>query len=334
MATLTNTKIKDTYPGLLKTTDNAALGGTYKVITDGLGNSSGVYLGTGGNVGIGASNPNDGDLQIGDSNTSFNIAIAGTRTKFGYDGTNAVVQGGGAKGIAFCVDNNTFGSGEAMRIKSNGYVGIGEIDPQKPLTIKKDQSETAIMVQSSDTGLSGIYLGGITDSIKGGLILDNSDNSLQLRGYNNATRLFVKSDGNVGIGVTNPSSFFNQARNLVVGGSGNVGATIYSSTSGNTFLAFADVADGVNSGFNAGGSIYYEHANDAMVARVNGSERIRIDSSGNVGINCTPNKLLEISDTLSTTLRITSTKNGTWTTSQELGRLEWFGNDTSSGGAG
>ena len=53
MATLTNTKIKDTYDGLLKTTDNDAPGGTYKLITDGLGNSSGVYLGTGGNVGIG-----------------------------------------------------------------------------------------------------------------------------------------------------------------------------------------------------------------------------------------------------------------------------------------
>ena len=57
MASLTNTKIKDTYDGLLKTTDNDALGGTYKLITDGLGNSSGLYLGTGGRLGIGASSP-------------------------------------------------------------------------------------------------------------------------------------------------------------------------------------------------------------------------------------------------------------------------------------
>lgn len=250
MASLTNTKIKDTYDGLLKTTDNDALGGTYKLITDGLGNSSGVYLGTGGNVGIGAATPDDGDLQIGDSNTSFNIAIAGTRTKFGYDGTNAVVQGGGAKGIKFCVDNNTFGSGEAMRINSDGYVGIGEIDPSKPLTIKKDQSETAILVQSSDTGLSGIYLGGITDSIKGGLICDNSDNSIQLRGYDNATRLFVKSDGKIGIGTNDPA------------------------------------------------------------------ELLTVSASDDVSI------------------RINSTKNGTWTTNQKLGALEFFGNDSSSSGAG
>ena len=43
MASLTGTKIKDTYDGLLKTTDNGVLGASEKLITDGLGNSSGVY---------------------------------------------------------------------------------------------------------------------------------------------------------------------------------------------------------------------------------------------------------------------------------------------------
>lgn len=178
MASLTNTKIKDTYDGLLKTTDNNALGGTYKLITDGLGNSSGVYLGTGGNV------------------------------------------------------------------------GIGENVPSKPLTINKNQSETAILVQSSDTGVSGIYLGGQSDSIKGGLVCDNSDNSIKLQGYNNETRLFVKSDGKIGINTTDPA------------------------------------------------------------------ELLTVSASDDVSI------------------RINSTKNGTWTTNQKLGALEFFGNDSSSSGAG
>ena len=44
MSTLSGTKIKDTYSGLLKTTDNAALNGTFKAITDGAGNASGLEL--------------------------------------------------------------------------------------------------------------------------------------------------------------------------------------------------------------------------------------------------------------------------------------------------
>ena len=44
MATLFNTKISQTYQGLLKTIDNAALTTTLRELTDGLGNQSGLYL--------------------------------------------------------------------------------------------------------------------------------------------------------------------------------------------------------------------------------------------------------------------------------------------------
>ena len=48
MATLYNTKISATYPGLIKTTDNAALTATLKELTDGSGNVSGLYANTAG----------------------------------------------------------------------------------------------------------------------------------------------------------------------------------------------------------------------------------------------------------------------------------------------
>ena len=44
MATLFNTKISATYPGLIKTTDNAAITATLKQLTDGTGNNSGLYV--------------------------------------------------------------------------------------------------------------------------------------------------------------------------------------------------------------------------------------------------------------------------------------------------
>jgi hypothetical protein len=79
------------------------------------------------NVGIKTINPDDGDLQIGETNTAFNIALAGPRAKFGYDGNNAIVQGGTAKGIAFCVNNGTLASGEAARFTGTGTLLVGKI---------------------------------------------------------------------------------------------------------------------------------------------------------------------------------------------------------------
>ena len=50
MASLTGNKIKDTYKGIIKTSDNAELSGTAKELTDGNGNGSGVTLDNAGNV--------------------------------------------------------------------------------------------------------------------------------------------------------------------------------------------------------------------------------------------------------------------------------------------
>jgi hypothetical protein len=49
MANLTNKKIKDTYEGLIKTNDNAAISGEVE-LTDGLGNGTGVSVSTDGRV--------------------------------------------------------------------------------------------------------------------------------------------------------------------------------------------------------------------------------------------------------------------------------------------
>jgi hypothetical protein len=50
MASLTNTKIKNTYVSLLKVADNGQLDGTLQDITDGAGNTTGVQLNTGGDL--------------------------------------------------------------------------------------------------------------------------------------------------------------------------------------------------------------------------------------------------------------------------------------------
>jgi len=296
MASLTNTKIKDTYDGLLKTTDNAALGGTYKLITDGLGNSSGVYLGTGGNVGIGQSSPTTYKLDV---NGTFR-AVSTAYFESGINAASYIFHQGDTNTFFGFPANDTFtittNNVERMRIKSNGYVGIGEIDPSKPLTIKKDQSETAILVQSADDGLSGIYLGGITDSIKGGLILDNSDDSIQLRGYDNATRLFVKSDGNVGINYTNPQ------QKLEVSGASRFSRTGSESTQ---YMEFLPISGGnILKAVGQSKSLIFDNTSSTtneIHFRQGGSNKMII-KSGNVGIGTNdPDYKLEVNGTLGLT---------------------------------
>ena len=50
--TLTGKRIKDTYLGFLKTTDNSAVDATGKQLSDGGGNDVGVYIATGGKIGL------------------------------------------------------------------------------------------------------------------------------------------------------------------------------------------------------------------------------------------------------------------------------------------
>jgi hypothetical protein len=86
MATLTNTKIKDTYDGLLKTSDNGSASATYKEITDGLGNGVGVFIGTSGGVKFGTASDSTFDdyeegtftPEVADAETGGNVAAGGT----------------------------------------------------------------------------------------------------------------------------------------------------------------------------------------------------------------------------------------------------------------
>ena len=114
--------------------------------------------------------------------------------------------------------------------------------------------------------------------------------------------LYVDATNNkVGIGTTSPNGKLHVetassgatantgADELVVEGTGNVGMSFLTSTTGANRIYFGDSGNALS------GVIKYDHNIDAMFFDTNGSERIRIDSSGNVGIGTSsPSSPLEV----------------------------------------
>ena len=244
---------------------------------DTIGNSTITDTGT--KIGVNNSNPSNSlDVYRNEATNILRLQNNTFSSWFGGDATGFYIETNLFKPITFKPSGV-----EAMTLNSSGNVVVNNnLSIGGTLIDSSNSSGTSGQVLSSTvTGtdwvslseISGVDGTGTTNYIAKWTDGDTIGNSII---YDNGT--------NVGIGVTNMSSFWNQADNLVIGGSSNIGLTIYSSSSGNTVIAFTNVADEANSGFNAGGSLLYDHINNAFITRVNGAERMRITSSGNVGI--------------------------------------------------
>ena len=98
-------------------------------------------------------------------------------------------------------------------------------------------------------------------------------------GTNSAERVRIDSNGRVGLGINNPSSYFSSYNRVVMGRTNDTGGmTIVSSTTSGGYISFADGTSG-NQAYR--GMIAYQHSGDYMTFGTDGGiERVRIDSSG------------------------------------------------------
>ena len=90
-------------------------------------------------------------------------------------------------------------------IITSGYVGIGDDAPDAPLQIKGDGGgDSALRVESTNAAGAGfMYLQRNTDGKS--YVLNRSNHPLLLGANNDATQLYLKENGNVGINDTAPS---------------------------------------------------------------------------------------------------------------------------------
>jgi len=199
-------------------------------------------------------------------------------------------------------------------------LGVGTATPEGTLHVKKSDYATS---STPSTGADGLV---IEDATETGITIasatagslrfaDAASNSAGIIEYNHtsdymrfftgaAEALRINAAGEVGIGETVPlgklhvktgdsgaTSVSSAANELVIEGDGisNVGLTFLNTGGNSQFIMFGDDVD------NGIGRLSYNHADDSMRFQTNGSEYMRIDSAGNVGIgNNAPDASLNI----------------------------------------
>jgi hypothetical protein len=269
----------------------------------GTATSEAMRIDSSGNVGIGVSSPSDSLHLKNDS--SYQL-------RFDSSGANKWRLGAGWSGFyedSFLISDTT--AGNRLVIDSSGNVGIGTNSPTANLVVTQSGNTPTSGFSSSqwqgcfvNTGTTtsiarvGIYSGNATtallnfgdadDADIGGLAYDNSDNSLAIR-TNNAEAMRINSSGNVGIGTSSPqaplharngssgvSSFISGTR-AIIEGTATTYLTIAAPNTSVSGILFADPDDSDN------GFIKYDHsASGVMSFGSAGTERMRIDSSGNL----------------------------------------------------
>ena len=191
------------------------------------------------------------------------------------------------------IDDNA--TSTAITIDSSQRVGIGTTSPGVALDVNGDSNTQLRLTASDSLGASIINFGDQANVAVGRIIYSHINDSFSFKTNNVNDRLVIDSSGNVGIGTNSPS------RNLEV----------HSSTGGNAYIsAKRDNATSTELllGAENGNTLLSSVGAIPMAFYTNSTERMRIDSSGNVGIGETsPARGLHVKDAAQTIARFEST---------------------------
>jgi len=175
MATLFNTKIKDTYQSLLKLEDNTILTTTSKNITDGLGNASPLYMSTT-QVRIGSTSASA--LYWDNVNNRLGIGTSSPAQPLSVNGQILSINGRVSTGTTWIDYDGSFNSAWGwLRISSAGNIRLlnstaigADIVPTATLHVKGSGSTsatTSLLVQNSGGNSALTITDNLTTTISG-----------------------------------------------------------------------------------------------------------------------------------------------------------------------
>ncbi len=229
---------------------------------------------------------------------SNGLVISGVTTSTTFSGSGAsltnlpsaqltgalpALDGSNLTGITQTTINNNAnnriitGSGTANTLEGESSITY---DGTKVLNIS---SSAGGFFQGTDTD-GGI---GLVEMGNGNVALQadtgNSINGSKIHFFvDNSEKMILDDSGRLLLGTTTEGHA--AADNLTVADTGHSGITIRSGTSSNGNLYFSD---GTSGSAEYRGYVNYNHSSNYMLLATNGSERFRITSTGNIGINTT-----------------------------------------------
>jgi hypothetical protein len=260
-------------------------------------------------LGIGTSSPTiGGGLTLSSSTTTqgfidFKHTVDGDSGFIGNakalvvgGATNQLGVRGGTSGIAFSV-----GSAEAARIDSSGNVGIGTAAPESIVHIKDTGNvSTTLQIEGAATGYAPVInfdgiVAGNADYLLGEIngSWDTHTNVVSAVRFESGADTTNKDDGLISFWTS--SSGPTLAERMRIDSSGNVvvGGTSAQASDAATLMADGEVtaagfyfSNNIGSAMNDTG--IRRATTSTMVFDTASTERMRIDSSGNVGIGVTP----------------------------------------------
>jgi hypothetical protein len=218
---------------------------------------------------------------------------------------------------------------EVMRFNHLRNVGIGNSAPANKLSVGDGTADTRGVFNPNNAFAIGVANGAGFAGWIGG---SGATDTMVFFNSIGTERMRIDSSGNVGIGTSSPSGKLDVNGNLKISSDATYAIDVTRPSAGNTTLRItsgtdagsdavlrADIGNTTgtsavyfgDSGTNGIGRVAYEHNGDYMRFYTNSSERLRITSTGNVGIGTSsPAVPLHINGSNGELLRLSVTSDG------------------------